>query len=123
MDLKTDSILNAVPSSISDSRNPKYKYYLESQIFWSLWIFSICAGATSQLRGNITYRIYTHLHTPQTYFLPQRLSGSQAGAGRHKPAVSQLPLVQIMGTDPIHEQVRIITQLLMEKQTQREREK
>lgn len=76
------------------------------------------------LGGNVNiYRIYTRLHTPLTYFLPQRLSGSQAGAGRHKPAVSQLPLVQIMGTDPIHKQVRIIAQLLIEKQTQRERER
>lgn len=48
----------------------------------------------------------------KTYLLPQRLSGGQTGASSNKPAVTQLPLVQIVCTDAIDEQVRVLTQLL-----------
>lgn len=52
------------------------------------------------------------------YLLPQGLSGSQTGAGGHKPAVSQLALVQVMSADSIHEQMWVSAQILQEARTQ-----
>lgn len=41
------------------------------------------------------------------YLLPQCFSGGQTGAGSYKPTVPQLALVQVMGTDAIHKQMRV----------------
>lgn len=64
--------------------------------------------------GGYSHGTHAHTHTaqPHTYFGPQGLSGGQAGARRHKPAVSQLALVQVVRTDPIHKQVRVLRELL-----------
>lgn len=49
------------------------------------------------------------------HLLPQSLPGRQTGAGSHKPAVSQLTLVQVVRADTIHKQVRVAAQLLKEQ--------
>lgn len=47
------------------------------------------------------------LSVPLFYLLPQCFSGGQTGAGSYKPTVPQLALVQVMGTDAIHKQMRV----------------
>ena len=53
--------------------------------------------------------------------LPKLLLGGEAGAGSHKPAVSQYSLVEVCGTDTVHHQLRVLTYILLrEREGRRE---
>jgi len=47
-----------------------------------------------------------------SHLLPQLRFERQAGAGSDKPAVTHKPLVQVVGADAFHEQVRLLADLL-----------
>lgn len=58
-----------------------------------------------------------HMFSSYAHLLPQSFSGGQAGAGGHKPAVSQLALVQVVRADAIHKQMGVAAQLLPGERT------
>ena len=44
--------------------------------------------------------------------MPDVLVGGEAGRGCHKPAVTQLPLVQVIGAHTFHKHLGVLTDVL-----------
>ena len=47
-----------------------------------------------------------------SHLIPEHLDTGQHGAGGDEPAVAQLALRDVTGTDAVHEQTRLLTDLL-----------
>lgn len=68
-------------------------------------VTSASSGCTSAVEG-----------PPRPHLLPQGLPGGKRRAGRHKPAVAHLALVQVVGADAIHKEAGVLTYVLWRSQ-------